>query len=95
MKEIDRARTYLTEKYPGATIEILQLFDIAWSGWECESTGALITRDGVPELVIVDQVGGHQRPVPEIVRDRLQEYRRLTIETEAALDRYRKMGGQQ
>ncbi|WP_116654010.1 hypothetical protein [Pelagibacterium sediminicola] len=91
--KLDHAITDLQERFPNETIEIIELFDIAWSGWECDSLGALILRDSVPELVIVDQVGGDFRPVPEILKERVQEYKRLSAETEAVLDRYRMMGG--
>lgn len=89
----EHALEVLAERFPGETIEIIEGFDIAYSGWECDANGALITRDGVPELVIIDQTGGDWPPMTEQLEERLAEYRRLIAETERVLERYRKMGG--
>ena len=93
MGDLEHAIADLAERFAGEKIEIIQLFDIAWSGWECDSAGALIMRTGEPDLVIVDQTGGDDRPVQEILAEKVQDYRRLAVETEGVLDRYRKMGG--
>lgn len=90
---LERARRLLAERFPGAQIEILECFDIAYSGWECEYQGALISRDGVPEIVIVDRVGGDRRPDIEQVREQLAEYKRLISDTERVLKRYSELAG--
>ena len=87
------AHAELAERYPGETIEILDTFDIAYVGWECDFQGALITHGGVPELVIIDQVGD-SRPVLEVLRDRLVEYRSLLAETERVLARYEQLASE-
>ena len=88
---LELARTNLAERYPGEAVEIVETFDIAHSGWECDDKGALITRDGAPEIVIVDRIGGDPRPDIEQVREQLAEYRRLIVETEGALARYQEL----
>ncbi|AEQ52701.1 hypothetical protein [Pelagibacterium halotolerans] len=75
----------LADRYPGENIEIVSTFDIAHAGWECDSRGALIRRDGKPELIIVDQTGGDDRPVREILEAKLDEYEELAAETRNAL----------
>lgn len=89
----EHALEVLAERFPGDAIEILEAFDIAYSGWECDYKGALITRNGVAELVIVDSTGGDWRPVTEQLEERLLEYRRLIEDTERVLGRYREMAG--
>lgn len=44
--DLAHALEVLQQRYPGEKIEIVDTFDIAWSGWELDSQGALITRDG-------------------------------------------------
>ncbi len=90
---LEHAAQVLAERYPSERIEILEAFDIAWSGWEFDYQGALITHDGVPELVIVDETGAGDRPVPMRLREQIAEYGRLTDATERVLGRYRAMGG--
>lgn len=82
----------LAERYPEEVVEIIETFDIAYSGWECDYQGALITHDGAPEPIIVDATYG-SGTVPEQLEGRLLEYRRLITDTEAVLKRYRVMGG--
>jgi hypothetical protein len=88
------ADTILAERYPGETVEILQAFDIAHIGWEADHQGALISHDGMPEIVVIDAIGiplGHSEA--DWLVDHLGEYRRLIAETEAMLDGYRALGG--
>jgi hypothetical protein len=87
------AHDELAERYPGEHIEILDTFDLAYAGWECDSQGALITHDGVPELVIIDQVGD-SRPALDVLRDRLAEYHSLIAETERVLTRYEQLASE-
>ncbi len=89
---LERARDELRERFPNAHPAILMTFDIAWSGWEGDSRGALITLDGVPMLIAIDQTIEEGRFTAEVAA-RLAEYRRLISETEAALERYRQLGG--
>lgn len=91
--EKDRAASWLKENFPGDRVEILATFDIAWVGWECDWKGALVAANGVPELVIVDQVDATPGTIPDEFEQKIKEYRRLADETEAALRRYREMGG--
>lgn len=86
------ALSELEAQYPGEKIDIIEPFDLAYVGWECDYQGALITRDGRPELVIL-QGGASELPVVMIIRDRLAEYRRLLDQTEAVLAKYLAMGG--
>jgi hypothetical protein len=83
----------LQERYPGEAIEIVETFDIAWVGWECDANGALITHDGFPEIVIIDQVGVDGRSVPDIVTTQLGVLKQLIERTEVVLAKYRGMGG--
>lgn len=89
---LEHARSELAERYPGEAVEIVEMFDLGWVGWECDFQGALITRDGVPELVIVDATGvGRSNPVAVTLRERLVEYGRLIVETGAVLRRHQKL----
>lgn len=90
---LDRARELLADRYPHSSPAILETFDIAWSGWEADYMGALITVDGVPEIVIIDRFSGDTRPDIEQVREQLAEYRRLIVETERVLKRYSELSG--
>ena len=90
---LDRARELLADRYPNTYPAILETFDIAWSGWEADYMGALITVDGVPEIVVIDRFSGDRRPDIEQVREQLAEYRRLIADTERGLERYRELGG--
>lgn len=83
-KALDRARAELADRFAGQTIEIVDTFDIAWSCWDGDSRGALITVDGVPRIVAIDQTVDDERFEAEIVA-RLQEYRRLIDDTERVL----------
>lgn len=89
----DHNREYAVEalqkRWPGEHIVILEAFDIAWVGWELDYQGALITRDGVPELVIIDSTGHDNAPVDVHLRSKLLEYRRLVDATASVLERYR------
>jgi hypothetical protein len=38
---------WLVENFPGEVASIVATFDIAWSGWECDWKGALVTHGGV------------------------------------------------
>ncbi|WP_332715802.1 hypothetical protein [Pelagibacterium mangrovi] len=91
--ERDRALAELEDRYPGQKIEIITAFDIANVGWECDSQGALIMRDGVPELVIIDQTGGDDRPVREILESKVDEYERLAADTRNVLGQYMVLEG--
>lgn len=90
---LESAREWLAERFPNEHPAILQTFDIAWVSWECDYQGALITRNGMPEIVIVGEVNAGVKPPIATVREQLAEYRRLIVDTEAALDRYRQLGG--
>lgn len=81
------SRSQLAERFPGSSIEILDTFDIAYVGWEGDYRGALVRRDGVLEIVIVDRTGADSRPDLELVRLQLAEYRRLIDDTERVLMR--------
>lgn len=89
---LERAREQLAERYGGARVEILECFDAAWQGWDGDSKGALITVDGVPMLVGIDQTIDEGRFESEIV-GRLAEYKRLIDDTERVLKRYRELAG--
>lgn len=89
--DFEHALAELSERFPGERIEILEAFDIAHIGWECDYQGALITHDGVPELVIVDATISNAKPVLQQLEQRVEEYRRLIAETERVLERYRRM----
>ena len=90
--EKQQAAVWLAENFPGDSVEILATFDVAWSGWECDWKGALVSANGVPELVIVDGTS-MTGSIPDDLEQRVREYRRLADETEAALRRYREMRG--
>lgn len=90
---LERARELLGDRFPDTSPAILDTFDIAYSGWEADYMGALITIDGVPEIVIVDRVGGDSRPDIEQVREQLAEYKRLIADTERVLNRYSELAG--
>jgi hypothetical protein len=83
---------WLAENFRGESVEILATFDVAWSGWECDWKGALVTHGGVPELVIVNGTSMTGN-IPDELEQRVREYRRMADETEAALRRYRDLGG--
>lgn len=86
------ADEWLAETFPGEVTSIVATFDIAWSGWECDWKGALVTHGGVPELVIVNGTSMTGN-LPEELEQRVREYRRMADETEAVLRRYRELGG--
>lgn len=86
------ADEWLAETFPGEVTSIVATFDIAWSGWECDWKGALVTHGGVPELVIVNGTSMTGN-IPEELEQRVREYRRMADETEAVLRRYRELGG--
>ena len=88
---LERARELLAERFPGK-IEILECFDIAHVGWEGDSKSALITVDGEPHLVAIDQTIDDARFESEIV-GRVAEYKRLLADTERVLKRYRELAG--
>lgn len=90
--EKHRTANWLAENFPGDQVEVLATFDVAWSGWGCDWKGALVAASGVPELVIVDGTSMTGN-IPDELEKRVIEYRRLADETEAALRRYREMGG--
>ncbi|UYO00184.1 MAG: hypothetical protein KIT02_02845 [Devosia sp.] len=90
---LDRARELLANRYPNSFPAIIDTFDIAYCGWECDYMGALITVDGVPEIVVIDRYSGDRRPDIEQVREQLAEYRRLIAETERVLRRYGELAG--
>lgn len=90
---LKRARELLADRYPNSSPAILATFDIAYSGWEADYMGALITVDGVPEIVVIDRFSGDSRPDIEQVRDQLAEYRRLMADTERVLKRYSELAG--
>ena len=85
---LENAREQLAERFPGEAIEIVDTFDIAHIGWEFDYQGALITRDGRPELVVIDATGSDRQTVVEMLAERLSEYRRLIVCTEAILRSY-------
>lgn len=85
---LDHAREVLAERFPGETVEIIETFDTAYVGWECDYQGALIKRDGVPEIVIVDETSGDGRPVAVKMRERIDQYRNLIVDTERVLRRH-------
>jgi hypothetical protein len=86
------ADEWLAETFPGEVTSIVATFDIAWSGWECDWKGALVTHGGVPELVIVNGTSMTGN-IPEELEQRVREYRRMADETEAVLRRYRELRG--
>ena len=90
---LGRARELLADRYPNSSPAILDTFDIAYSGWEADYIGALITVDGRPEIVVIDRFSGDRRPDIEQVREQLAEYRRLIADTERVLARYQELGG--
>lgn len=90
---LENAREQLAERFPSEVIEIVDTFDIAWSGWEFDFQGALITRDGQPELVVIDATGSDRQTVVEMLSERLSEYRRLIVGTEAILAAYWRLLG--
>jgi hypothetical protein len=91
---LERAREVLTKRYPGETIEIVRLFDIAHVGWEADHQGTLATHDGIPEIVVIDDTGiPFGRPIADWLVDQVAEYRKLIAETESVLQSYRAMGG--
>ncbi len=91
--KIEYALETLAERFPGEKLEIVTLFDIAHVGRECDSRGALILRDGVPELVIIDQRGGDDRPVREILEAKVDEYERLIAATRNVLAQHMVLEG--
>lgn len=90
---LERARELLADRYPKTVPAILDTFDIAYSGWEADYMGALITVDGVPEIVVIDRFSGDRRPDIEQVREQLAEYKRLIEDTERVLKRYSELSG--
>lgn len=90
---LERARELLADRFPHTVPAIIDTFDIAYSGWEADYMGALITRDGVPEIVVIDRFSGDTRPDIQQVREQLAEYRRLIDDTERVLKRYRELAG--
>ena len=85
------AEAWFLESYPYEDVVVLQTFDVAWSGWEGDTQGALITHNGQPDIVIVAAITSGI--IPDLLEERIREYRRMADETEAALERYRAMGG--
>ncbi len=84
----------LAAKHPGASVEILDYIDVAWSSWECDDGAVLYTADGVAGVAIVNEVAsGHQGSPAEVLAERVVAYRQLADETERLLARYRSMGG--
>lgn len=90
--EKKRTREWLVENFPGESTLIVATFDVAWSGWECDWKGALVIHGEVPELVIVDGTSMTGN-IPDELEQRVRDYRRMADETEAALRRYRELGG--
>lgn len=90
---LEHAIERLQKRYPGQKIEIITAFDIAHVGWEFDYQGALIRHGGVPELVIVDQTSGDERPVREILESKLEEYERLAVETNHVLAQHMVLEG--
>lgn len=90
--ELARARELLADRFPDTSPAIIDTFDIAWQGWDGDSKGALITVDGVPMLVAIDQTIDEGRFESEIVKQ-LAEYKRLFADTERVLKRYRELSG--
>lgn len=82
-----RAIAELAGRFPGQHVEIVDTFDIAWSAWEGDSQGALISVDDEPMIIAVDQTIGADHFEKEL-RGQVAEYRRLADETEAVLAQY-------
>ena len=85
---LEHAIERLQKRYPGEKIEVITAFDIAHVGWEFDYQGALVTRDGVAELVIVGQTSGDDRPVREILEAKIEEYERWIGETKNVLGQH-------
>lgn len=90
---LEYASEVLAERYPGEVITIIETFDIAWVGWECDYRGAFIRHGDLFEIVIIDETGGDDRPALVKVLDQMLEYARLLGATQGVLDRYRAAGG--
>lgn len=90
---LNRARELLADRFPHTVPAIIDTFDIAYSGWEADYMGALITVDGVPHIVVIDRFSGDTRPDIQQVREQLAEYRRLIADTERVLRRYGELAG--
>lgn len=84
---LEKARAWLEEQYPGEVVVILDTFDIAYAGWEGDNDGALVIRDGKPDLVIIDGTYATV-PVLDTLTDQLGEYRRLIEQTAVVLRQY-------
>lgn len=82
-----RAIVELVDRFPDQHVEIVDTFDIAWCGWDGDSHGALITVDGEPMVIAVDQTIGEDHFEKEL-RAQVAEYRRLADETEAVFELY-------
>lgn len=90
---LEHAIERLQKRYLGENVELITAFDIAYVGWEFDCQGALIRHGGVPELVIVDQTSGDERPVREILESKLEEYERLAAETKHVLAQHMVLEG--
>ncbi|WP_127753904.1 hypothetical protein [Devosia sp. 1566] len=67
--------------------EVLGMCDIAWSGWEADFAVLLVRHpDGRKELVRLGETGMISGRTEDILAERISEYRRLILQTEALLD---------
>lgn len=88
-----RARVSLSgevwEDWAGGKIEVLDVVEVLWSGWECDSLAALVRLpSGECRTVFVDGTvfPGDQRSPLELLEDRIAAYERAVAETKRFLD---------
>jgi len=67
--------------------EILGSAEILWSGWEGDTDAVLVRLpDGRLQWVVINGVDVATESVIEVLRERLDAYRRAIVETEALLN---------
>lgn len=84
----DSAIEELSARWPGARIEILEVIDIAWSGWEFDDSAVLYSADGTIGIHVTRQTGTHP-DTESVLMERIGYYRQLADDTERLLQRYR------
>lgn len=78
-------------RYPGTAYTVLAWSEVAHVGWECDYV-AVAVQSGreEPAIVILGAVsaGGRPQTPEQMLRDKLDEYRRLIATTEQLLSRF-------
>jgi len=71
-------------------VDILEIFQILWHGWECDEYGYLVqTKSGSLKLAMTSH-GGYYLAKQQILQEKVQEYKEVLRQTRQILERLKK-----